>query len=253
MPSATRPLLFPTWIPSGKALIRRLSLEPSRTVNLVQMSKYIFSTIFLILVCASFAQEANETIERDFRPHEIKIGVNGIRSFRTPLNSDYTSHELQTMVGFYRYILVIDAGTEKNLRGETFNYENSGWYWRSGVDWNFIKNKESGNVLSLGLRYARASFKDELEYTSDQGFGEEDFRYSNTDLTARWYELTLNMRGKVATNLYMGFTLRWQFSRKINGEGDLKTFDIPGFGSTTRNNSTAFDYYLAWRLPFRKD
>ena len=194
----------------------------------------------------------DEKVERDFRPHEVKVAINGIRSSRTAFNSDYTSHELQAMIGFYRYFLVIDAGVERNLRGSTFNYENEGQYFRSGVDWNFIKDKKSGNVLSLGLRYARAGFKDELNYTADQGFGEEEFNYSNANLNARWYELALNMRGKVISNLYMGFTLRWQFSRKINGEEDLQTFDIPGFGTTTRNNSTAFDYYLAWRIPLRE-
>ena len=66
-------------------------------------------------------------------------------------------------------------------------------------------------------------------------------------------ELVLNMRGKVASNLYMGFTLRWKFARLINGEDGLMSFDVPGFGTTRRENATAFDYYLMWRIPFIKE
>ena len=108
-------------------------------------------------------------------------------------------------------------------------------------------------MISLGLRYARAGFEDNLSYVQDLGFGEENFRYANSQLTARWVEVTFNLRGKVAQNLYMGFTMRWQTSRKINGEGVLKTNDIPGFGNTRRQNSTAFDYFIAWRLPLKKN
>jgi len=108
-------------------------------------------------------------------------------------------------------------------------------------------------VLSLGLRYSRAYFRDELDYTTDQDFGEENYLYSNDELRARWFEVTFNLRGRVVSNLYMGFTMRWQTFRALNGEADLKAYDIPGFGTTRRNNSTAFDYYLMWRLPFKSD
>ena len=101
------------------------------------------------------------------------------------------------------------------------------------------------------MRYARASFEDELTFTSDQGFGEQTFNVSNAKLNARWIEVVFGLRGKIVSNLYTGFTMRWQFARKINGEGELKTFDIPGFGKTRRENSTAFDYYFMWRIPFK--
>jgi len=217
------------------------------------MWKYIFSCL---LVSASLlAQSQNAPIveeKPDWTPHEVKIGWNAIRTGRSVFGSGLTSHEVQAALAMYRVYLVLDLGIEENRRGDTYDYVNSGVYFRSGLDWNFVKDMPSGNALSLGLRYARASFEDDLEFTTNQGFGEEDYQFTNSNLNARWLELTFNIRGKIVSNLYMGFTMRWQFSRKINGEGEFKTFDVPGFGKTRRNNSTAFDYYVMWRLPLKK-
>ncbi|WP_436514406.1 DUF6048 family protein [Ekhidna sp. To15] len=187
----------------------------------------------------------------DFRPYEVKIGVNAIRGIRTLSGSEnLTTHEFQTAVAIHKYNLVFDFGIEEHKRGESFAYENKGSYYRIGFDRNFTKDKASGNVLSLGLRYARASFEDQLLFTADKGYGEQDYLLENNALTARWLEVAFALRGRIVSNLYMGFTMRWQFLRQINGEGELKAFDIPGFGKTKRQNSTAFDYYLAWRIPF---
>ncbi|MEO9868947.1 DUF6048 family protein [Ekhidna sp.] len=221
------------------------------------MWKYIFSIGLLVTSLFAFGQEQQAEKKKepiDWRPYEIKIGVSAIRSARTFVgNDDFTTHELEAALALHRYNVVFDYGIEEHQRGETFDYLNKGSYFRAGIDRNFSKNKESGNSLTLGLRYARAYFSDEFSYTSDQGFGEENYQLENSDLTARWLELAFGVRGRIISNFYMGFTMRWQFSRKINGEGNLKTFDIPGFGKTRRQNSTAFDYYLMWRIPFKKN
>lgn len=220
------------------------------------MLRFTFSLLTLVLSLTALCQPAtpkNKKEPVDFRPFEVKIGVNAIRSIRSfSGSSDLTTHELQTALAIHKYNVVFDFGLEEHKRGESFAYENNGSYYRIGLDRNFTKDKASGNVLSLGLRYARASFDDKLIFTTDQGFGEQEYVLENSTLTARWLELAFNVRGRIVSDLYMGFTMRWQFLRQINGEGDLKTFDIPGFGKTNRQNSTAFDYYLAWRILFRE-
>ena len=222
------------------------------------MWKSIFSISFFFFSLVLFAQDQSVPSPKtykesaDLTPYEIKLGFNGLRAGRTAFGSGLVAHEIQGAIAFHRYALVVDLGIEENERGEGYEYSNTGSYFRTGLDWNFVKDKSSGNVLSLGLRYARAYFQDEISYiTTDTGFGEE-FDFQNEDLRARWFELTLNLRGKVISNLYMGFTMRWQNSRRVRGEGELKTFEIPGFGKTKRQNSTAFDYYIMWRIPFKK-
>lgn len=191
-------------------------------------------------------------IKPNWSPYELKLGANAIKGGRSLFNGNYSGMEIQAALALYRAICVVEFGQEENSRGENFDYQNKGIFYRLGGDWNFIKDQESGNVLSLGLRYANAGFEDNLSYTDDLGFGETTLSYANHDLKARWWEVALSLRGHLVSNLYMGFTMRWQTLRKIKGEGSLKTFDVPGFGKTRRDNSTAFDYYFMWRIPFKK-
>lgn len=220
------------------------------------MLRYIFSLVFTGACLFVFSQEEEVTSSLDksqrFLPHELKVGLNAIRSGRTFLGSGVTTQELELALAVQQYILVANIGYEENIRGEEYDYRNRGAFYRVGFDRNFTKDKASGNALTLGLRYASAAFRDELAFMTDQGFGEQTYFLENDNLTARWFEVVFGIRGKIVSNFYIGFSMRWQTFRSVSGEGELKTFDIPGFGKTRRQNSTAFDYYLMWRIPFDK-
>lgn len=203
-----------------------------------------------LLVSGQSEQPKEEKEKIDWKPYELKLGVNVIRSGRTFFGAGITTHEIQGALALHHYNLVLDLGTEERNRSEGYQYRSAGNYFRVGIDNNFAKDKSSGNAISLGLRYAQANFEETLNYTNDYGFGLQSISEINPSVIARWAELNFNIRGKIATNLYMGMTLRWQMLRRMQGEGDFKSYDIPGFGNTKRNNSTQFDYYIAWRIPF---
>jgi len=211
----------------------------------------------LILVALlTVAQNQEDSLEiekpkKDLRPYEIKVGTNLSRSLRS-LGTSISTHELEAAISFYKYVFVVDYGIQKTIRNETFQYQNEGSFYRMGISSNFVKDQVSGNTIALGLRYARASFQDEMSFISEGFFGTQEVNLSNPNLTARWIELVFDIRGRITSNFVMGFSTRWQFARKINGEDILLTYDIPGFGNTKRQNSTAFDYYLMWRIPLKK-
>lgn len=217
--------------------------------------KFTFNISLLLISLLTFAQtEATEDTKekKQFEVYDFMVGFNVITAGKTFFGAGETSQEMQFSLATSKANLVFDFGTEENKRSGNYSYQNKGSYLRLGLDKNFVKDVESGNLLSLGLRYSKASFEDALSYSSDTYFGEESITLVNSNLKARWFELTFNLRGKVVSNLYTGFTLRWKFARNVKGQGDLKSFDIPGFGTTKRQNNTAFDYYLMWRIPFKK-
>ena len=214
--------------------------------------RFTFSILTLILALAAFGQGPKRVKPPRSGIHDLKVGANLLRSARTWLGSGEDAHEAQVMLGVNRANFVLDAGTAKNVRTGGYEYTSKGNYFRFGYSRNFVKRVESGNVLGLGLRYARASFDEEMVYSLDNGFGEQNINLSNSGVNARWIELVFDIRGKVTSQLYTGFSLRWKFSRKITGEGVLRTYDIPGFGTTARDNATSFDYYLMWRIPLKK-
>lgn len=202
------------------------------------------------LVAVSQETKPEEDVEKQ-SIYDVKLGVNLLRMGKTFFGSSIETQEFQVAIGTQKFDYVLDLGNETNTRAGNYSYNSNGSYFRVGVDRNFVKDRGSGNSLSLGMRYARASFEDALNYSLDNGFGLEEINLSNSDLTSRWLELTFNLRGKITSNLYSGFTLRWKFARNIQGEGDLKVYDIPGFGNTKRQNNTSFDYYVMWRVPFK--
>ena len=201
-----------------------------------------------------FSQEKEDIKAKEsFIPHEIKLGFNAMSMGRTFFDKSFSSNELQSMLALNKYIMVIDLGTEKRNRGDTYHYSTEGYYFRIGIDKNFIKDKTEGNVLSLGLRYARSSFDQQLNYLINNGFGDQSIQLMDKELKARWIELTANLRGKITSNLYMGCTVRWKFSRNIKyTSNNLIVYDIPGFGNTKKETSSAFEYYIMWRIPFIK-
>ena len=213
--------------------------------------KFTFNILILLTSFWAFAQEEeDEKSPKKTLIKDVKVAINVLNAGRTFLGSGQDSHEGQVVFASSPFDLVFDYGVERNLRGAGYSYESDGSYIRVGIDKNFVQDDVSGNVLSLGLRYANASFDEFLNATVDNGFGEQTILLTNSNVNTRWFELTFNLRGKVVSNLYTGFTLRWKFGRLMTGEGTLKSFDIPGFGTTKRQNATSFDYYLAWRIPF---
>ncbi|MEM9337234.1 MAG: DUF6048 family protein [Bacteroidota bacterium] len=201
------------------------------------------------------AEEVEEKEKKEYKFHGVRVGANLIRAGRTFLGSGVETQEIQVALGVNGVELNVDYGTERNEIMSDYQYVNEGSYLRFGIDRNFVKNPGSGNALSLGLRYATASFEDKLDFTVsdfDAPDTPQDLTFANSDLNSWWLELVFNLRGKIVSNLYTGFTLRWQFANTVNGQGVLKTFDIPGFGNTKRENSTAFDYYIMWRIPLKE-
>ncbi|MFK7952628.1 MAG: DUF6048 family protein, partial [Ekhidna sp.] len=138
--------------------------------------KYTFSILIFLVVLSVFGQQdQDQTVEvkPDFRPHELKVGVNMVRLGRNAFDSDLSTGEIQAELGMHSYFFILDLGSEKNTRGTDYQYISDGQYFRLGVDHNFVKDKYSGNVLSLGLRYARAYFDESLDYSDNFGFGQE--------------------------------------------------------------------------------
>lgn len=190
--------------------------------------------------------------KKNFRPYEFKVGTNIFRAGQSLASNSYNSQEIQAALSLYKYVIFVDFGVENNFRGNGYSYQNKGSYYRIGFDKNFIGNTDSGNVLALGLRYARANFNDKLNGKISSLYNNGELNLSNPKLSARWFEIVFDLRGKLISQLYSGFTLRWQFAKKVNGQQLLQTFDVPGYGTLKRSTAFMFDYYIAWRIPFKK-
>ena len=220
------------------------------------MWKCIFS---LIVLSAHFlhAQEEEKVVVEilnvdtlpKYRIRSVEFNYNLMRFGENLLNKPRVSQEFQGELGVHKYFLVLDLGSEKTTRE---GYSMEGNYWRVGMDANLSAAWEDGNMIGLGLRYAKANFSDRasISRTLDDS-SEIQIPLANENLSARWGELVFKIRGKVYKNLYTGYTMRYQFFKLVTPyPEELRPFDIPGYGKTKRPNSFQFDYYIGWRFSF---
>lgn len=205
------------------------------------------------------AKPAADTVKRDtvknrYLPTGIRFGTDVLALVKSNVQDDFQGWEVNADVDFYRYFLAIDYGSwARTYPKDSANYSNDGTYWRVGADVNFLTKDVERNMFFLGLRYGHANFSENLGIiTADPIYGPISRDYVNTDITARWYELTTGLRVKIWKMIWMGYTARFKFGLKSNGASEMLPHDVPGYGRTDRESYWGFNYQIFIRLPFRK-
>ncbi|MEP2024678.1 MAG: DUF6048 family protein [Reichenbachiella sp.] len=210
--------------------------------------KYTISLSILVVCFAASAQEA----KKDFVPSEIIFASDVIGLGKT-LFSDETKLEFHSKIDFHHYFLAGDFGVDKiNLSGEGFDYHSEGTFFRIGPHINMMPYNKHRSSIFFGLMYARSSFNDRMDYSqSDSGWGGGQISYTNDNLKARWFEANMGINVKVVGPLYLGYTIRFKFSKSLSDTGELLPFEIPGFGQAAKGSQFGFNYYVIYKLRFR--
>ncbi|SMD33194.1 hypothetical protein SAMN04488029_1551 [Reichenbachiella faecimaris] len=216
--------------------------------------KYIISLFVLIVNFGVSAQEIKkeQKVKKDFMPSEVIFATDVIGLGKT-LFSDETKLEFHSKIDFHHYYLAGELGIDKiNLTGEGFDYSSDGTFFRLGPHVNMMPYNKHRSSIFFGIMYARSSFSDHITYAqSDTGWGEDQLIYSNENLEARWFEANMGINVNIAGPLYMGYTVRFKFSKKLSDNGKLFPFEIPGFGQADKGSQFGFNYYVIYKLRFR--
>lgn len=200
-------------------------------------------------------EEELDTVKISFIPKGLRLGVDLVGAGKTFLDSDKTELEFSADVELHRYLINLEYGQFEIARigVDGSSYQNKGTYFRTGIDINLFKKDTDVNVLFFGLRYGKASFDDQLQYqTTSIVFGGNDLERENVGLGARWYEVTAGLKLHITNNIWLGFTNRLKFSLKIDDSATLTPHDVPGYGLASKENYWGFNYYLIYRIPFKK-
>lgn len=215
----------------------------------MRILKYITSAFILFLGWNfGLAQES----KKDFVSSEVLLATDVIGLGKTVF-TDETSLEFHSKIDFHHFYLAGSFGIEKiSPRGEGFDYSSEGTFFRVGPQVNLMPYNKHRSSVFFGLMYARSSFKDQISYTQpDVGWGDDNISYENDDLQARWFELNMGINAKVVGPLYLGYTVRFKFSKTLSGNGELLPFEIPGFGGADKGSRFGFNYYIIYKLRFR--
>lgn len=192
-------------------------------------------------------------------PSAIRLGADPGTLYYMIFSEERGFFEAEADIDINQFFLVANYGISNyKLDKETFFYSNKGSYLRFGADFNFMNKDPNNNIGFFGFRYATSSFEDQLEYDTKQiieseiGWPNTREKASNGSVKANWFELVTGMKIRVVKQLYMGFTARYKLFMDFEGATETRPYYIPGFGKNVKTSGFGFNYYVSYRLPFRK-
>lgn len=212
--------------------------------------------MLLVVPLGVYGQNDTLSFRERYYPTGLRIGTDAIAIARNIYDDSYTGWEVNADIDFHRYFLALDYGRwSRAFPGDDIDYSNDGSYWRVGADVNFLLKDEERNMFFLGLRYGHSNFNETFRvYDVDPAWGVLD-RYNdpfvNTNVPARWFELTTGIKVRMFSWFWMGYTARFKFGLKTGETPEMVPYDIPGYGNTYKETTWGFNYQLMFRIPFR--
>lgn len=205
---------------------------------------------------AAYREKKPDSLRQKFALRSFRFGVDLLSVYRDAKVPTFKGWEVNGDIDLGKFYLSGDVGNWGRVYdvvgGGT--YENSGSYWRAGLDLNLLKKDPDRNMFFLGFRYGRATFREASTFSvSDPYFGDIQKTLQNETATAGWGELVTGLRVKIWKGFWMGYTGRMKFSPKVTGDTELKTYDIPGYGLFSRSIYWGFNYQVFWRIPFKRE
>jgi hypothetical protein len=191
-------------------------------------------------------------------PRGIRAGASVSRLLGSLLQEGTAAYELNgELLLDNRFFLAVDYGFSQLSRTDednTFQYKNTGSYFRVGIDYNLLHPRTDDDALFFGVRYAAAVFAQELEYIrSTPVWGEVPRSFEVRGLNTGWIELVAGIRAMVLKNIYLSPTVRFQLGGNFNDGGSgLAVAEVPGFGRANVSSRASYNLSVAYRIQFPK-
>lgn len=188
-----------------------------------------------------------------YLPTGVRFGADMISLAKIPLSDKFDGWEISADVDFYKYYLTLEYGNwERTINSTDQNYSNAGNYFRVGADVNLLLKDPDKNMFFIGFRYGQSSYDERLQFSlTDPVFGDSNQALSNTGMRSSWGEVTLGLRVKIWSQLWMGYTARLKVAPSLGNNGEFIVYEIPGYGLASKSTYWGFNYQLYWRFPIR--
>ncbi len=157
-------------------------------------------------------------------------------------------------IGYQRWLGVVELGygNVKDGRTDVYSYNSNGAFARIGIERNLLKGGD--DVVFWGLRYGigRVSYEYSFYNITDPVWGNTSGSVPKIAAMQHWSELVGGIKAEVLKNIYLGFTLRFRVKLSGNYNTDMAPISVPGYGSALKNTGFGANYYISYRIPFKK-
>jgi hypothetical protein len=189
--------------------------------------------------------------------HAINVGVNFFDPLMRLCGQRYGGMDAYVNVSLHnRYLPTFEFGmgqADNTPSDNNYTYTTPfSPYFKLGLDYNFMYNKNPDYQFFAGLRYGFSPFKytiSDVTLTNGGYWGEENFSFDQVSATAGWYEFVLGLRVKLFKQISAGWSLKYHSILHQSHPGVGDAWYIPGYGSST--SSLAFTFAITYTLPFK--
>ena len=216
---------------------------------------FIFSVLLLTrLTSTAQVKQIKDSTEEKIRITAVRVSGDIVNIIKSNIVSDFSGWEGAVDIELKNYYPILEFGSwSSDVSLENGQYTNNGNFWRLGVDVNLLKKDPVKNSLFFGIRYGRSVYDERLDYTiTTTEFGSVSKSLENHSMKAGFAELTTGLRVKIVSGFWMGYTGRLKFAPGVDKSKQLQTYDVPGYGLTYKQPWWGFNYYLMWKLNFKR-
>lgn len=213
---------------------------------------YIFKVVVLLMLMQPL------TGQDTLRTYGPRIGIDMARFAYIFADPSEIGAEFSIDAEVYKNVYpIFELGYSRISESEDlFDYSSGGPYARLGIDYNLLANSDRSihHTISAGFRYGVSVFSHRAEnvvipndywgnYTLDT--------YENT-LTGNWIELVGGIRSEVATNFFMGWSVRYKILLNPEMDPQVPPQLVPGFGSGATDRGFSISYSISYKIPLFK-
>ncbi len=156
----------------------------------------------------------------------------------------------------YRYFPIVEVGVN-NIKHNTdeFNYNQNGYYFRVGMNYNLTKyhHNTDRNSFYVGLRYAYSySNQEATDVFISNEWGNLTANFDKQAINTNWAEGLFGLRTELFKNIFLGVAIRMKVRISITETNNLTPYFIPGFGKGANKINTGMSYTLSYAIPIVK-
>lgn len=218
-------------------------------------SVFIISLLLFGIVTNANAQ--NPTLDSLVNvPLNIKIGVDISGPIIHAFNKDNTTYEGFISVDYNEKIsFAINGGySTYDVMEYLFYYKSKGFYFKPGVDINFLKPQLSQGIYwgGLGVRYGMSFFSFETpSFRYSDIWGTNNMSIPSENRVGHFIELAPGFQANLTKHITLGWRVTLSKILYSGSKKDIKPMMIPGYGNRDNGVSFGFKYYIGFNLPYK--
>lgn len=138
------------------------------------------------------------------------------------------------LYGKFFPIFEMGVGVSNHTDDDTdLHYKVHSPYWRVGVDYNFVKDRRSGNRIFAGIRYGFSTYKFDVDGPDlvDPVYGGTlPYKFTGIRGTNHWGEAVFGLEARVWGILHLGWSIRYRLRFYNKGNTLGNAWYVPGYG-----------------------